>query len=134
MKKFDEWNEVKKETQKINRKLGLKQRDIFWAKIGENIGDEEYGKGKNFTRPIIIIRQLTNGLFIGIPLTTTIRENNYFHTFEYDNKTNGIIKNSAMILQVKVFSIKRLMNKTGTINKDDFAIIIKKLQNLISPI
>jgi hypothetical protein len=27
------------------RRLGIKPREIFWAKIGHNIGDEEYGKG-----------------------------------------------------------------------------------------
>ncbi|WP_412725545.1 hypothetical protein [Arcobacter sp. 15-2] len=42
---FDKWNNVKKETQQNKRKLGLKQREIFWVKLGQNIGSEEYGKG-----------------------------------------------------------------------------------------
>lgn len=130
MNSYDEWNKVKKETQNNSRK----PRDIFWVKIGQNIGSEEYGKDKNFARPLIVIRKLTSDLFIGIPLTSTIKDNDYFHSFEYINKTNGLTKNSAMILQLRVYSIKRLMNKTGFINKEDFEVVIKKSKGLFSPI
>jgi len=102
MKKFDEWNEVKKEVNKNKRRLGIKLREIFWAKIGVNIGDEEYGKGQNFTRPVIVIQQLSRDLFLGVPTTTTLKDNDYFHLFEYTNKQRGDIQNSAMILQLKV--------------------------------
>ncbi|NQY22505.1 MAG: type II toxin-antitoxin system PemK/MazF family toxin [Campylobacteraceae bacterium] len=133
MKEFDKWNEIKKVCDENNRKIGIKPREIFWAKIGLNIGSEEYGKDKNFARPVIIINKLTNDLFIGVPLTSTIKSNDYFHSFKYKNKQNGEVLNSAMILQIKVFSIKRLMNKIGMINKDDFAEIVVKLKNIISP-
>ena len=133
MDKFNQWNEVKKRTKCNKRKLGIKPRDIFWAKIGQNIGSEEYGKNDNFARPVIIIRKLTHDLFIGIPLTSTIKDNDYFYSFEYSNKSNGVTKNSAMILQVRTFSIKRLMNKTGVISKKDFEVIVEKLKGLFSP-
>ena len=133
MSKFDEWNIVKKNTQNNERKLGIKPRDIFWAKIGQNIGSEEYGKNNNFARPVIIVRKLTHDLFIGIPLTSTIKDNDYFHSFKYNNKSNGLTENSAMILQVRTFSIKRLMNKTGVISKEDFEIVIEKSKGLFSP-
>ncbi|ADG93131.1 conserved hypothetical protein [Arcobacter nitrofigilis DSM 7299] len=38
---FDEWNEIKKELTKNERKLGIKSREIFWANIGQNIGYEQ---------------------------------------------------------------------------------------------
>ncbi len=63
MKQYDKWNEVKKHTIKNNRKLGIKEREIFWVKIGQNIGDEEYEKGDIFSRPIIVIRKLANDFF-----------------------------------------------------------------------
>ena len=37
------------------------------------------------------------------------------------------------ILQVKVFSIKRIMNKIGMINKEDFKVIVEKSKNLFGP-
>ena len=130
---IDKWNEVKKQIEQSKRKLGIKPREIFWVKIGQNIGDEEYGKDKNFARPVIIINKLTNGLFVGVPLTSTIKNNDYFHTFEYTNKQNGLTTNSAMILQLKVFSTKRVMNKVGVINQNDFENIIVKSQKIVSP-
>lgn len=135
MKQYDEWNEIKKYTQKNKRKLGIKSRDIFWAKIGINIGDEEYGKGKDFVRPIIIVRQLTYDLFIGVPTTTTQKENNdYFHSINYiDKKSKKNINSSAMILQQKVFSKKRLLSKIGTVNSQEFNTIKEKLKKLIDP-
>ena len=85
-KKFDEWNEIKKKTYNINRKIGLKPREIYWVKIGENVGYEQSGKGDEFLRPVIIVGQLNKHLFVGIPTSTTFREeSNFFYPFEYKN-------------------------------------------------
>jgi len=132
MEEHDKWNEVKKETQNNKRKLGIKPREVFWVKIGHNIGDEEYGKGEIFSRPVLIVRQLTSDLFIGIPLTTTIKNNDYFHTLEFNTK-KGISNNSAMILQVRTFSKKRITDKIGKINIETFREIQEKLVNMIVP-
>lgn len=134
LKNYDDWNHVKKSTNKNKRKLGIKPREIFWAKIGQNVGFEQNGKGKNFARPVIIIRKLTSELFIGIPTTTTYREsNNYFHSFTYYDVDKNILNVTALILQLKVFSTKRLMNKIGMINKNDFYIVVQKSKSLIGP-
>jgi mRNA interferase MazF len=131
---FDEWNEVKKDIHKSERKLSIKTREIFWANIGQNIGFEQNGKGKNFARPIIVVKKLTKDLFLGIPTTTTLREDNdYFHKFKYTTYNNEVLNVSALILQVKVFSIKRLMNKIRMIHKEDFNLIIEKSKNLFGP-
>jgi len=134
MKEFDKWNEVKKATHKIERKLTIKPKDIYWLKIGQNIGHEEYGKGKNFLRPVIIVRQLTKELFIGIPTTTATKEDNdYFHNIAYTNKKGETINSVAMLLQFRVFSKKRLLNKIGTLNKKSYVEIIEKLKEVIDP-
>lgn len=133
MEQYDKWNEVKKHTQKKKRKLGMKSREIFWVKIGQNLGSEEYGKGKDFARPVIVVRRLTSDLFIGIPITTTIKNNDYFHSFTYMNKSRGMIENSAMILQVKTFSIKRVLSKIGTVDKENFDKILDKTKKLFNP-
>ena len=134
LNRFDEWNKVKKETHSKNFTLGVKPREIFWVKVGQNIGYEQNGKGKNFARPVIVIRRLTKDLFIGIPTTTTIREDgDYFHSFNYLDKNKKELKVSALILQIKVFSIKRVMNKIGTMDKKSFGKISKKAKGLIGP-
>ena len=46
--------------------------------MGQNIGFEQNGKGKEFIRPVLIYKKLTKDMFIGIPLTTTNREGSFF--------------------------------------------------------
>lgn len=129
---YNAWNEIKKNTQRGNRTLTIKPRDIFWAKIGHNLGHEEFGKGDNFSRPVIIIKSLTRDLFIGIPLTSTVKpDSDYFHGFRYRNYSRGEVDSTAMVLQLKTFSKKRLMNKTGVINIGDFDKILEKSRNLL---
>ncbi len=131
---FDQWNEVKKDTDKVKRHIGIKPREIYWAKIGYNVGDEQYGKGKEFVRPILIIRALTKDLFIGVPTSTTIRENkDYFQTIHYKDDLNRNIKSSCMLLQIKTFSKKRLLNKIGKVKQDEFKKIVEKIKVMIDP-
>jgi len=132
MDDFDKWNEIKKCTNEKKNRVGFKEREIFWLKLGQNMGDEEYGKGIDFQRPVLIIRKLTKNIFIGVPLTSTLKNDDYFHKFEYKTK-KGLKENSAMILQLKTFDKKRLMGRIGMINKDDFAIILEKIRNLFIP-
>lgn len=133
MDKFDKWNEAKKRTESSIRRVGIKPRELFWVKIGQNIGSEEYGKGADFTRPVIIIRKLTHDLFLGVPTTTSTKNNDYFHSFEFNNKSKGKVTTTAMILQVKVFSTKRLMNRVGMVDKENFKMIQEKIKKLVSP-
>jgi len=130
---FDVWNEKKKQTQKIKMIVGFKQREIFWVKIGQNIGSEEYGKGYDFQRPVLIVRKLNANLFIGIPLTSQSKEDNdYFHPMIFKTK-KGIVNNYAMILQLKTFDKKRLMGRIGRVEKEIFNEIMKKSRNLFIP-
>jgi len=134
MKQFDKWNEVKKITDKIEMHFRVKPRELFWLKIGQNIGHEEYGKGKEFVRPVIIIRQLTSDLFIGVPTTTSKKENNdYFHNINYLNNKKEKVNSVAMLLQFKTYSKKRLLSKMGTVDKNEFDVIVKKLKKVIDP-
>lgn len=130
--KFNQWNEIKKDTHKKENTVGFKEREIFWLRLGQNVGNEEYGKGNEFQRPVLIIRKLTRNIFIGVPLTSTLKDNDYFHKFIYKTK-KGLVENSAMILQLKTFDKNRLMTRIGMINKNDFEIINKKVVNLFIP-
>lgn len=134
MEQFDKWNEVKKRTDKIQMHFRVKPREIFWLKIGKNIGHEEYGKGKEFVRPVIVIRQLTNDLFVGVPTTTSKKEDNdYFHNINYLNHKKDKIHSVAMLLQFKTYSKKRLLSKMGTVDKNEFDVIVEKLKGIIDP-
>ncbi len=123
---FDKWNQVKKNVQNDNKIRLFKERDIFFLSMGQNIGYEQNGKGENFVRPIIILKKITNHMFIGVPLSSQIKEGNWFFKFEFKMK-NKISKNIAILPQIKMFSSKRLLNKIGVIKIEEF----KKLKDEI---
>ena len=67
---FDNWNSIKKETNKEKILVGFKDRDIFYIKMGQNIGFEQNGKGENFVRPVVVFKKFNKNMFFGIPLST----------------------------------------------------------------
>ena len=126
MKKHNEWNEIKKELDTKTKSIIFKERDIFWTSIGENIGYEQNGKGKIFSCPVLIVKRFSRNMFFGIPLSTKVKEGNFFFSFELQ----GEISN-ALIVQGRLFDSKRLENKIGMIQKDDFEELKVKLKELL---
>lgn len=62
-KRYDDWNEVKKHTENAENYLQFESREIYNAKIGENIGFEQNGKSDEFVRPVLILKRLTKDMF-----------------------------------------------------------------------
>ena len=126
MKKYNEWNEVKKELDMQTHSIIYKERDIFWASVGENIGYEQNGKGRIFSRPVLIVKRFSRNMFFGVPLSTKMKDGNFFFEFELLGK-----KSNALIVQGRLFDSKRLENKIGMMSKDDFIKLKEKLRELL---
>ncbi len=127
MKKFDNWNEVKKqiETEPLGRHY--KDREIYYVKIGENIGFEQSGKGKEFIRPVLVLKKFNKAFFYGVPLSTTKKRGKYYFEFNFiDGKTSITI-----LSQVKPFDAKRLLNKIGMMKQEDFAKIKNGIRKIL---
>lgn len=127
MKEFDEWNKVKKRTDEKITTAYFREREIYWANIGQNIGYEQDGKGSDFMRPLLVFRKYSNKLFNGIPLSTTLREGTFFYNFQFLEDTESC----ALLVQSKTFDVKRLDRKIGTVNKKDFENIELKMKELL---
>ncbi len=125
MKQFDKWNEVKKNLHTKKNKIFFKERDIFYIKLGENIGFEQSGKGDVFLRPVVILKKFNNSFFMGVPLTSTIKDGQYYFVFDFKNK-----KSNAILSQIRAFDTKRIKHKIGMINKNDFIKIKEKISEL----
>ena len=128
MKQYDEWNTIKKDISSENKALIFKVREVFWLKVGQNIGYETDGKGKEFLRPVLILRKFSKDTFLGIPLTTS-QKDDMFH-YKFTLNSNKKI-NYANLSQIKLFDIKRAKNKLGVISKDDFESLQNKLKRLM---
>ncbi|HAH54299.1 MAG TPA: toxin-antitoxin system protein [Flavobacterium sp.] len=126
-KDFDHWNEVKKRTEAQEKYPLFKEREIFNARIGENVGFEQCGKGDDFIRPVLILKKLTKEMFFGIPLSTAPKEGSFFFKFQFVE----LIESTALLAQMKLFSSKRLLNKMGMIDKENFQMLKEKLSKLI---
>lgn len=127
MKEFDKWNKIKKLTQDKKETAHFREREIYWANIGENIGYEQNGKGEDFVRPILVFRKYSNNLFCGIPLSTTLREGSFFFNFQFLEEKPS----SALLVQAKTFDVKRLDRKIGTISLNDFIQLELKMKGLM---
>lgn len=78
-KDFDGWIIKKKEYHYRKTKPPMfKERDIWWASIGVNVGFEEDGKHEKFIRPVLVIKKFNRELFLGIPMSTKIKDNRYY--------------------------------------------------------
>lgn len=127
--KFDTWNKVKKvlNTCSSNSKF-FYERDIWFAHLGKNIGDEQDGKGNDFLRPILILKKFNKNLFWAMP--TTSQEKNgrfYFSIKEIKNK-----KNTLILSQIRLLDSKRLKYKLGKLPNNEFLKVKEKLIELIN--
>ena len=125
---FDEWNKEKKiiDIKDIdNPKIMFQDREVWWCSVGLNIGYEQDGKGKNFERPIVILRKFNKYIFLGIPLTT--KRKNLALPF-YLKLKGAKIESIAILSQIKLFSSKRLLRRIEKISPILFQDIKKQLK------
>ena len=81
--KLDYWNELKKQLDKRDINLKFKPRDVVYVYMGQNVGSEQFGKGKEFLRPVLIFKKLSKSTFLGIPLTSKIKEGVFYYNFNF---------------------------------------------------
>jgi len=122
IKKFIDWIITKIIIDKKERGTVIEECRVYWCSLGENIGDEENGKGDDFRRPVLIFKKFNNNIFWGIPLSTKIKDNKYYIKISLKNE-----EVSAMISQLRILDTKRLDEYVGYISRVDFI----KIQNRI---
>lgn len=113
---YDNWNNLKKRLSTNNKRIHIRNSEIYFTSIGHNIGYEAYGKDELFLRPVLVYKKLTHSTFIGIPLTSKPKSGSYYFKFSYKKDKYSY----ASLNQLKVFDTKRIVYKSGNIKKDDF--------------
>lgn len=125
IKDFSAWFLLKGKLNNRKSNLFFKEREIWWCHIGTNVGDEEDGKTSRFSRPVIIIKKFNNNLFCALPMTTKNKENRYYHQIDFQGRAVSI-----MLSQIRVLDKKRLTQRLGTLNDNDFITLREKLRKL----
>jgi len=126
-KDFDKWNNVKKNIDLLDKAPNFNEGEIWFCNLGLNVGYEEDGKGENFLRPVVIIRKFNKSVFYGIPLTSKIKDSEFYFQIKHKGKVTG----SAILSQMKLIDSKRLNYRIGRLDNDDFKELKEKLRELI---
>jgi mRNA interferase MazF len=125
-KDFDLWNTKKKLVNSERSRL-YTVREVWWCRIGINVGSEQDGNGKDFLRPVLIIRGFGADTCMVIPLTTSLRQH-------FLRVPVGIIQGksaSALLSQIRVIDTRRLVEKIGFLEKDLFQELRKTVKDLL---
>ena len=118
MKNFDEWNTLKKRVDDRNRKVYVKEREIWWCTLGLNVGAEIDGKNQIFERPVLILKAMSVEAALILPLTTKCPSPKD-HVKLIAPKMSSYVKLS----QAKVVSVKRFSRKIDIVPKENFLVI-----------
>jgi mRNA interferase MazF len=116
LKRFLEWIKLKEKLHNIGSEPPLvKERELWWVSIGENVGSEMNGKSQHFSRPAIILKKLSRGFFLVAPTTSVRHEGTWYVEIEH------AARNTVVCLhQVRVIDHRRLSTRMGQIDSNDF--------------
>ena len=124
-KDFDKWNTEKKQTNAEQPRL-YTVREVWWCRLGVNVGSEQDGSGRAFLRPVVIVRGFGADTCMIIPLTTSSRR----HPLRVPV---GVVQGeeaSAILSQIRVVDTRRLVEKIGFLNKKSFGRLRKAVRTL----
>jgi mRNA interferase MazF len=123
-KNFDQWNKLKKVIDTEEKRTFFHEREVWFCKLGVNVGFEQDGKGDDFMRPVLIFKKFNKQIFIGIPLTTSLKTNKYH--FLLNNKKSAVI-----LSQLRLIDTKRLSHRIEKVSENEISQIKEKLRDLI---
>lgn len=123
-KDFDKWNNQKKKIHDAGENKFYHPREIWWCRLGLNVGYEQDGKDIDFERPVLILKAFGKICLI-VPLTTSPQKHIY-------RISVGLIEGkeaTAILSQIKVVDTKRFSEKIGVLDKEIFIKIQKNIRN-----
>lgn len=106
----------------------FKQGDIWWCSLGVNLGEEMFGKGAKFTRPVLVFRKFTSNSFLGLPITKQEKEGSWYVEITIHREKRWVMLNQARVLDKK-----RLTNRIGALDNKDFQKVQEAFLNFYGP-
>lgn len=123
-----EWCKVNILLVEKKKDFHFKEGEVWWCSIGLNIGEEEFGKGAIFERPVLIFRKFTKNSFLGLPLTSHKKEGSWYVSCRVAGKAG-----SVMLNQARIFDGARLLNYITRVKDVELEIIRIKFRELYCP-
>lgn len=127
-KEFQEWHKEKSDIHHERVRPFFHERELWFVSLGVNVGFEEDGKGKDFLRPVLVLKKFNNQSFWGIPVTKRIKAGKYYFPFNIDGRG----QNNLILSQLRLMDAKRMQYKIGLMDKKEFSEVKQKLKLLIA--
>jgi len=125
--KFIEWAKLKIRIHISEEEpVYFKEKEIWWASLGINIGYEQDGKNESFERPILVFKKFNEYMLWVLPLTSQDKIGKYYYQFEYEEK-----KYSVILSQLRTISSKRLLRKIRVFSEDDFNNVRNRIKEIV---
>lgn len=129
-KDFWPWFSAKREIHaKKQRPRYVHAGEIWWARVGCNVGQEQDGAGKDFLRPVLIVYWCGANLVWVVPLTSKLKKGFFYETYRLSNQEK--LAGSAILSQMRTIDTKRLIKNMGPMSKTDFKRIKGKLRDCL---
>ncbi len=125
-KNFQHWHDHKSMLHHEGEPPLFKQREIWWCSIGLNVGYESDGKSQYYTRPVLIIRKFNRRTFLGVPLTTQMKDHPFYHRIHLQGREQCV-----MLSQLRMWDGKRLRSRLGSLPKDQFQEIRETIRGMV---
>jgi len=126
IKRFLEWISLKEKIHMYTHQPPfVSVGDIWWASVGDNIGQEINGKGKDFTRPVYVYKKLSHNFYLVIPMTSKIKIGSW-----YVGICQGGKDVTVCLHQIRVIDHRRLTVKVGKVGEIDQLAIRKRFFDL----
>lgn len=123
---YDDWNQKKKELASTERPIFFKEGEIWWCSLGLNLGNESFGKGNEFRRPVLVLKKLTSDSCIILPITSIARLGSWFEGISVSGEMRWV-----MLHQIRMVHTKRFQRRLATLDIPDFSRVKEKLEALL---
>jgi mRNA interferase MazF len=102
---FDRWNEIKKRlASNISPPPAFpKNGEVWMCTLGKNLGREQDGGARDFSRPVLVIKKFNNEIFWVVPLSTKQKPLDFY--FNYKDPSGTPV--AAVLAQLRLVSINR---------------------------
>jgi len=126
-KDFGAWHKQKQkiDTPKEPHVL-YKEREVWWMRVGFNVGSEQNGSSDTFSRPVVIIKGFSKTLFWGIPLSNTKNRGRYVVPVTIDG-----VERAANISQLRALDTRRVGTKIGMISANEMRTIKERVAKIV---
>ena len=129
-KDFNSWNELKKKINNIIPRVNFKERDVWFMNMGANVRYEQDGKGKDFLRPVLVVKKFNKEMFWGVPCTSKKKEGKYYL---YIGNIGGV-GNTVILSQMRLFSSSRMAFRLGVAPKLKFKKVLVNIKTFLDEV